>query len=338
MNKKKLEIKTERDPIIDLITDKNNTSPLISRKNNTLPNKNNLNPKKRNMLSLQEDSSLFNNLKTSYPLKSPLASDISKLNLPVSNINLRNNTFFQNNFYKGNVINKSQNLNKIILNTNSNFNASNKYNNSDLDKLENLNKFNFSPEYINKNFKMKDIMMGSNYQNSNQNFFSPQNQQLKKPQNFSPMNYNTQSDREPENSNKTQMQKILSKIDSIKLQNNTTDAFKFSQINQKQKAENSEKTKFTTFSNEAIMNLTNKNLNLNFEVNPKVIKKENLLNVSGIEKDVNYYDFPSNNDIPINFEILFSNFPGYEAAKSSKKQISELIRSYAANTYQGIIR
>ena len=95
-----------------------------------------------------------------------------------------------------------------------------------------------------------------------------------------------------------------------------------------------EHSKVTIFSNEAIMNSTNKH----FELIPQEIKKENLVNVSGVNKGVNFYDFPSNSNIPISFEILFSYFPGYETAKSSKKQVSNLIKAYAANTYQGIIR
>jgi len=45
-----------------------------------------------------------------------------------------------------------------------------------------------------------------------------------------------------------------------------------------------------------------------------------------------------NCEIPISLSSLTSFFMGYEKAKAAKKQISSLIKSYAANTFQGLVR
>ncbi len=57
--------------------------------------------------------------------------------------------------------------------------------------------------------------------------------------------------------------------------------------------------------------------------------------------DTNNYGNLNNkggSDIPISSSNLNTFFTGYEKAKGPKKQISQLIKSYAANTYQGIVR
>ena len=49
-------------------------------------------------------------------------------------------------------------------------------------------------------------------------------------------------------------------------------------------------------------------------------------------------NFLNYKNLPITLENLHFNFPHYENSKSSKKNICKDIKSYAANTYQGLIR
>jgi hypothetical protein len=344
MKRKKLEIITERDSIIGLIKNKKNSSPIINNKTRSLPIKNSYRKNSSNLK--EEDRNFINNIKTYYPLKSPIFSDSSKINPISTRNNLHNNTFLQNNLYKSNILNKSQylNQNQNQIHNNNNNNNIDKINqqytiknfHSTRDSKLNNNNFNLTLDNLNKYQKKKDLII--------RNFQSPQNQNTKNSFVFSFGNSLSEKDKDKENMNSNKTHIILSKLDDKKLS--------FSQLNleglgflnlysksineEKERVKEKEKEKVTNFTNEEIMNSTNKTQQ--FIVSPKVIKKENLINLSGIKDECNYYDFPNNADIPIYMENLFINYPGYETAKSSKKQVSDLIKSYAVNTYQGIIR
>jgi len=343
MSKTKLEIINEKDYKFDMFGmsspgrfDKNNVSPLINRNINQ-QNKNINNSIKGNNKQIKNEEknfSLTNENKNNYSSgRISLITDTSKLNA-TSNFNFRNNTFFQNNFYKLSLQNRNSNTN-YYTKTNSNFNSTrnnNKNNinfNLDNEQFELFNSLNLSPNNNNYNKNLQKSnnkttqKFNTNSTASAQKYFSPQNNNSKKIENFNYLeqNSNEESDRENNgngNGKSNKMQKGYLNIEDKKNYNSN---------------ENVTPSKITAFSNEAIMNSTNKI----FDINPQIVKKENL-NLSGVNQEVNYYDFPSNKDIPINFEILFNHFPNYETAKSSKKQISDLIKSYAANTYQGLIR
>jgi len=356
--------------------------------------------------------------------RSPLNTDPSKLN-STSVFNFRNNNLFHSNFQKPSLQNINLNKMTFYTNSNNYINStrirSNTNFNSDFEQYEFFSSLNLSPKNNNANFInnsnntnntnnnniANNINNANNANNTNlqkplkkstpmqkyntnvtttsQKYFSQQNINPKKVENFDNKenndinneefdkekdkdkdkdkeygnvniignnNYNGNGNNNSNINNGNEVLNINGKLNKIQknyLNNNeeiNSNNINNKKTNQSQKINsntnstnydhlngNENSSRLGTLNDEAIMNSTNKN----FEIFPQIVKKENL-NKSGGFQEINYYDFPSNKNIPINFEILFNHFPGYESAKSSKKPISDLIKSYAANTYQGLVR
>lgn len=80
-------------------------------------------------------------------------------------------------------------------------------------------------------------------------------------------------------------------------------------------------------------NNTNKNKNKSNSTRKKTPSQ-----VLNTESNINMFLFNKSSSHPISLSTLDLEFNGYEKAKAAQKKISNLIRSYAANTYQGLVR
>lgn len=320
--------------------ERNKNSILFDKNGNNKFNKSNL----RNTHSKLHKNNFQNENKTHYPIinNKPLLTDS---NFNKSSINNRNNINEEYNAYLQNKLNKSKldgenkiNLNLVLTNnsSNNNHNNRNKYSESKFNENHyfknniNNNKGNETDNDC-KNPLFSSVNLSTRYLNkTNKNF----NDESSLKNIYSSYNNSLFSNQ----ANNKQMQITNSSTGFLFNKNNLRGSSN-EIIQEEKKPENYSVSNTEPNSNEhkssLNFNLDNNNNNkykLNFS------RKKTPPQVLNTDFNVSMLLLNKSKSEPISLSTLDIVFNGYEKAKAAKKRISNLIRSYAANTYQGLVR